>query len=158
MDSEVKGLPELRKKLERLGKLYPEAMGAALYQEGMSIWRNAVKKAPVEFGVLRNSAYVSPPFRDGGEIAVEIGFGTKYAVFQHERKRLKHPRGGEAGFLRSALNEAASGFLERLAQRTEQNVEKGVRAPAIGAPTAPRGSGTRRRSGSARLSARRGKR
>ncbi len=145
----------VRKRLQELEKLYPDALGAALYQEGLGIWNGAVKRAPVEFGVLRNSAYVGPPTKQSGEIAIEVGFGTKYAAFQHQGEQLHHPRGGEAGFLAKTINERASGFLERLAQRTEENVARNVRAPAIGAPTAPPASGSRRR---ARLSARRSRR
>lgn len=140
------GVPAMKKEAERLAKLYPEATGAALYQEGLNIWNHAVKNAPVEFGVLRNAAYVSPPTNLRGEVGVEIGFGTKYAVYQEATEGLNHPRGGEAHYLQRAVTAAGEGYLERLGQRIQQNAERGVRAPALGAPTTPQAGTARRRS------------
>lgn len=145
LDLQLAGAPEVKKNLERLARLYPEALGAALYQEGMGVWRDAVKRAPVEFGVMRNSAYVSPPMRDGNDIATEIGFGTKYAVYQEQTEGLQHPRGGDAHYLRDAILEMQSGYLERLGKRTEQNVQAGIRAPVIAAPTRPKVGGSKKR-------------
>ncbi len=148
---ELKGDKAIQQRLEKLAAQYPDATGAALYQEGLSIWRTAAKRVPVEHGVLRSSAYVGPPVRDAGGLSVEIGFGTKYAVFQEAREGLRHPRGGQAHYLGSALTEASAGFLERLGQRIEQNVARGVTAPALAAPTEPAVSGAGRRSSRPRL-------
>lgn len=145
LDLKLEGARELKAELRKLEKLFPDAMAAALYQEGMGIWRASVKRAPVEFGVLRNSAYVSPPTKDGPDIAVEVGFGTKYAVYQEEGEGMEHPRGGQAHYLQQSIEEAKSGYLERLAQRTKQNAERGVKAAVIAAPTAPKESASRRR-------------
>jgi Bacteriophage HK97-gp10, putative tail-component len=140
------GEREVRRKLEQLADAYPAAAGAALYQEGMQLWNGAVKRAPVEFGVLRNSAYVSPPVKaGGGNITVEVGFGTSYAVAQHESLHYRHPRGGEAKYLENAMTIQAVGMLGRLVDRIEENVRKGVSAPALGAPSRPRVSSKRRR-------------
>lgn len=144
LDLKLEGEREIKQELRRLEKLYPDAMGAALYQEGLSLWRAAVKRAPVEFGVLRNSAYVSPPMKDGPTIGVEAGFGTKYAVYQEEGEGYHHPRGGEAHYFGKSVEEAKSGYLERLAQRTKQNAESGVKAPVISAPTSPQSASRRR--------------
>lgn len=130
----------VRRRLEQLADDFPGAAGAALYQEGMQLWNASVKRAPVEFGVLRNSAYVSPPVESGGgNITVEVGFGTEYAVAQHETLGYRHPRGGEAKYLANAMTAQAVGMLARLVDRVEENVRNGVTAPAIGgAPRAPR--------------------
>jgi hypothetical protein len=133
---EMKGSEEIKRKLLEMRDKHMEALAAALYQEGFEIWREAVKRAPVEHGVLRNSAYVAPP--EGTENpVVEVGFGTKYAVFQHERTELRHPRGGEAKFLERTVDERMGGFLERLAARTMENVKTGVGVTPLSAPTEP---------------------
>jgi hypothetical protein len=146
MSVTVRGEAAIRRELLKLAKKYPGAAGAALYQEGMGLWNAAVKRTPVEFGVLRNSAYVSPPTQRGANVTVEVGFGTEYAIPQHERLDYQHPRGGEAKYLSNAIALAQPGALERLAKRTQRNVEAGVEAPAIGAaPQRPKGGGSSRR-------------
>lgn len=145
MSVTVQGEAAIRKKLLELAKRYPGAAGAALYQEGMQLWNKAVRLTPVEFGVLRNSAYVSPPVERGNNVTVEVGFGTQYAIPQHERLDYQHPRGGQAKYLSTAVVQAQPGALERLGERIQRNVEAGVTAPAIGAaPQRPKSGGSRR--------------
>lgn len=141
----VRGAEGIKRQLKELAKRYPDATGAALYQEGMALWNTSVKRTPVEYGVLRNSAYVAPPTKRGSsDIVVEVGFGTEYAIPQHERLDYRHPRGGQAKYLASAINEAKPGALERLAKRVRSNVRSNVAAPAIAAPTRPRAKRGRR--------------
>lgn len=137
LSARLEGDKALRKRIDQLARDYPLALGAALYQEGFGLWADAVKRTPVEFGVLRNSAYVSPPMQRKGEVTIEVGYGTKYAVRQHEETGYQHTRGGEAKYLANAIAARTSGFLERLAQRTEANVKANVRAPTVQAPTTP---------------------
>jgi hypothetical protein len=147
MSVTTRGEQGIRRELLKLAKQYPGAAGAALYQEGMDLWNASVKRAPVEFGVLRNSAYVSPPTQRGANVTVEVGFGTEYAIPQHERLDYQHPRGGEAKYLATSIAVAQGGALARLAERTRRNVASGVTAPAIGAaPEKPKAGGSSRRS------------
>lgn len=110
---EVQGGPELKRALQRAADGLPAAFGAALYRFGVAIASNALPRVPVEFGLLRASHYVSPP-KDRDRPSVEIGFGTRYAVAQHERTGYKHPRGGEAGYLRRAVEALAPRALSML--------------------------------------------
>lgn len=141
MSATVKGAAAIKRNLLKLARKYPGAAGAALYQEGMEVWRESVKRAPVEYGVLRTSAYVAPPTKQGKDVVVEVGFGTEYAIPQHERLDYRHPRGGEAKYLANAMTVARVGMLERLAKRIQSNVEQGIEAPAIGAPSRPKRGG-----------------
>jgi len=110
---EVQGGPELKRALQRAANGFPAAFGAALYRFGVAIASNALPRVPVEFGLLRASHYVTPP-KDADRPSVEIGFGTRYAAFQHERTGLRHPRGGEAGYLRRAVEALAPRALSML--------------------------------------------
>jgi hypothetical protein len=139
LDAEVLGSEAVRKELDRLGKAYPEAMARALYQQGVQVWSEAVRRAPVEFAVLRTSGYAAPPVKDGeGHTYVEVGFGTHYAVYQHENGNLRHPRGGEDHYLQKAVEATVS--IDKIAAWTRENVEKGLGVKALrpGAPKSPR--------------------
>lgn len=122
---QVEGQREIRERIKELGKKYPRAMAGAIYKLGVAILGNAIPRVPVEFGVLRSSAYVSPPEGQGVDANVELGFGTEYAVPQHERTDYKHPRGGEAKFLEKAIDSLAPSALTLLAQWCEQLQKSG---------------------------------
>ncbi len=110
----VEGEEKIRANIRALGKAYPEAMAAALYKLGVVIIAEGQRRAPVEFGVLRASAYVSPPEGVGVKANVELGFGTVYALPQHERTDYRHPKGGEAKYLEKAVNQYAPTSLQLL--------------------------------------------
>lgn len=145
----VTGMRQLERRLKQLAKEYPQAAAAALYQEGMRLWADAAKRAPVEFGVLRNSAYATPPIDRNGQAVVEVGFGTEYAWVQHQRTDYEHPRGGEAKYLENALNALRSGYVERMIEGIKKNVAAGVKSVTLQAPPRPGGS-FRMKSGAAR--------
>lgn len=121
----LKGADEISKRAAQWIKRYENATAAALYQEGLAIDAKAVAKTPVDSGRLRATHYVAPPVKDKGRMTVEIGFGTDYAVYVHERTEVGHPV-GEAKFLEKALNERTSGFKERMAKRVRANLRSGV--------------------------------
>lgn len=129
------GAKELQDEVMRLAREYPQAMGRALYQQGMQVWAEAVRRAPVEFGVLRSSGYTAPPTQQGDNTLVEVGFGTHYAVYQHEKK-LNHPRGGEDHYLKNAVDAMVS--LDKIAAWTRKNVEQGKGTVALPEGTARR--------------------
>lgn len=135
----IKGIEQIAAELKKLAAKYPKAIAGALYQEGFDIWRESVKRAPVEFGVLRSSAYVSPPTAtSSGVPRVEIGFGTNYAIPQHERLDYKHPRGGRAKYLQSVLEEMSPSMLARVARRTKALADAGTTITELPAPKRPR--------------------
>ena len=112
---EIRGGPELQRALRSVRGVFPAALGAALYRFGVAIASNALPRTPVEFGLLRASHYVSPP-KDEDRPTVEIGFGTRYAVAQHEQAHLRHPRGGQAFYLRNAVDALSPRALQLLAR------------------------------------------
>jgi len=114
MAFEFRGVEELQRNLNRLAKEYPEAAEQALHEEAEIIMADAKERCPVDTGRLRATGYVQPP--SDGE--VEIGFGTDYGIYVHERTELNHPS-GEAKFLENAINARMDGYLERLAKRVK---------------------------------------
>lgn len=131
------GAKEAQRELKRIAKAAPGALARGLYQMGVEVQAEAVRRAPVETGILRTSGYVAPPEQEDGEPSVEVGFGTVYAAVQHEGVDFEHPRGGEAKYLENAVKAKAS--LERLATFTRSNFEKGLGVEALPklAPTRP---------------------
>jgi hypothetical protein len=139
MASKVKaslsGDKALLKELRRLEKKAPGAVERALYQQGIAIIGNAIRRAPVQFGVLRGAAYVAPPMEAPGGAIVQLGFGTVYAAAQHEGEDFNHPRGGEAKYLEKAVASEAS--PKRIADWAKENIAKGLSSTSI--PGAPEG-------------------
>lgn len=73
---------------------------------------------PVDTSALRSSGYfeIKPRSLEG-----EIGYGTDYAMKQHEDMSLQHPNGGQAKFLEIALHQVRG---DRLANFIKNEVEK----------------------------------
>lgn len=132
----VKGTEKVAARIREVRDKYLEAVAAALYQEGFDIWREAVQRCPVETGLLRSSAYVAPPTGRSNP-RVEVGFGTNYAIAVHENLEAQHPRGGEAKFLERTVDEHMGGYLQRLCDRAQENVGRGVGVAPLGAPEEP---------------------
>ena len=123
----VTGSEQVRSAIRSLAKKYPRAMAAAVYKLGVAIMSDALPRVPVEFGVLRASHYVAPPDNAGtADVDVEVGFGTVYAVPQHERMDYRHPRGGQAKYLESAVRAVEGRALDLLARWAQEAVESGA--------------------------------
>lgn len=113
----VRGDKKLVADFNRLTKRYAKGLGAAVYRLGVAVLSDALPRTPVEFGVLRASGYVSPPTA-GEHPTVEVGFGTVYAVPQHERMDYNHPRGGGPKFLARAVAAVSPRALQLLMKWT----------------------------------------
>lgn len=137
LDFRLEGERLLIRRLELQLRKHRGAVARAMYAEGFAVQADAQKRAPVEFAVLRTSAYTSPPA--GPDLAVETGFGTDYAVYQHEKTELRHPRGGEAKYLQNALDARRGKMLANLAKRAADNIASGQTSPTISplGPTRP---------------------
>ena len=96
----VKGLDTTLKNLNRVIQQTEGNVRKGLSKAGLFIKAEAVERAPVEFGTLRNSAFSqlsSISFR--GKPSVKVGFTAKYAPYVHEAPmKLKgQPRPGNKG-------------------------------------------------------------
>lgn len=133
---ELKGLRQVNRALADYAKKYPVATANAMYTEMHEVEAEATRRAPVEFAVLRGSAYTVPP--TSKSLTTETGFGTVYAARQHEELGWNHPRGGEAKYLENAYRARSNGMLQRLAKYIMRLVERDVKTePAAISNTKP---------------------
>jgi len=79
------------------------------------IRRRAVEQAPRRSGALAASAAV-----EASGPRARVTFGADYAAIQHERRGLRHPGGGQAGFLADAV--AAPATLRAMAEGFEKGM------------------------------------
>ncbi len=115
---------------------YPEALGAALYEEASLIFVESQEEVPVDTGRLLNSGGVSPPIGKTNP-RVEIFYGTDYALPVHERDT-PHVI-GKSKFLEDPFRRAVPGMLDRLAERTMDHVINGTGiTPLAIRPPAPK--------------------
>lgn len=130
----LQGSKEVRERLRLLAGTGPEAVAKALYLVGANVRTEAMVRAPLRYGALRNSAYLTMPALRDGDPVVKIAFSAPYAVYQHEGD-FNHPRGGERYFLRKAFEAKAS--LQEVADKARELLERGVGAISPLAPTSP---------------------
>lgn len=145
------GSEKVLREMRKLARDYPKAFAAALYKLGVAIMSDALPRTPVEFGVLRSSGYVSPPRGQGERAEVEVGFGTVYAVPQHERMDYRHPRGGGPKYLERAIGSVAPRALPLLRKWTLEAAEsKASWGQVAGMPTRPNVSSSTAKKASAK--------
>ena len=97
-------------------------VAAALKAEMMLVLEEAKSRVPVDTGALRDSGRVEIEDNGSGPIRARITFGNEtvhYAVEVHENIQAHHPRGGEAKYLESALNEEARLLLAAVVRRVD---------------------------------------
>lgn len=124
MAVEFDGLEELNAALSRLAPVVSEEAQAGLFAGGLIIQRESQKNTPVEYNVLRASAFTNKKPK-----GVEVGYGAEYAIYVHENmeQTLKgEPRESGLGtywnpggpkFLEKAVNENAGEVFEQVRKR-----------------------------------------
>lgn len=122
----------------RLRVRQAEAAMRSLKHSGEDLLGRAVPLAPIEEGTLRGSAALAfivngRRFEGAGAyvaalaeavglarrgalrtIDVEVSFNTVYAGYQHERRDLVHPLGGQADYLGQPLRENSGRYARAL--------------------------------------------
>lgn len=126
---ELSGLNQVQTLLKKYGKKYPLATAHAMYAEMYEVQAESTRRAPVEAGLLRRSAYTAPP--TSKNLIAETGFGTEYAARQHEELTWHHPRGGEAKYLENAIKHRSTNMLKRIGDLIKRLVERGVEGEPI---------------------------
>jgi hypothetical protein len=134
----VIGLERVKLAVDRNDEWIRDALHAALYEEGLAIDKASIKEVPVRHGRLKQSHYVAP-ISEGDRPKVEVGYGTDYAVFVHERVDLNHKSPTKAKYLQDPMERAKAGFASRLAKRTKRNwqAKRGLGSVKGQAPTRP---------------------
>lgn len=127
----VDGVADVMAQLKKRMRDYPDAAGFALYRAGIRIQAEAQRRAPVQFDVLRGSAYTSAPHKSGQDMEVETGFGTQYAATQHEG-HFDHPGGGERRYLANAVSEQLGTMLQKMGRDIDHSVKTGEKYGQVG--------------------------
>jgi hypothetical protein len=132
IDVELEGMDSLIRKLDALGDDAPEALGAALYQEGERIMTTSKQEfVPVDTGTLRGTGHVEDPVVSGTSVSVTLGYGgpaAPYALVVHENRLLNHPNGGQWKYLERPALEATQNnkMPSRLAKSVNTWIKKTV--------------------------------
>lgn len=111
----VSGFPEAIARLVGFGAIVDESWENACEELADEILLDAIKRAPLETGKLRDSGKVTKKGR-GTKAVYSVGFGAPYAMYVHEQveMRLKGmPRrgAGRTGFYWDPQGEAEAEFL-----------------------------------------------
>lgn len=119
----LRGVSEMRAKLERLRQRFPHMTAAALYQEIEVEVKEVKRRTPVDTGTLRNSVRQVGPEVRGRMITTWIAAGgasATYAIYVHEDLEAIHPV-GQAKFIESVIMESRPYLAARVARRIELN-------------------------------------
>jgi hypothetical protein len=121
---------KFRKKLSRAARLAPAETTRALTDITLDLKGEVGRRAPIESGDLRGSAYAK--VEGGKRPAGEVGVNAVYALRQHEDLTMRHDRtdgyrrkdgttvnmvaGGEAKYIEKPLKERLPRYRARLEQ------------------------------------------
>lgn len=100
MSNKVVGGKQMIDALYRKGQGIHKETRGQLLACGALIIGDALPRTPIEFGLLRKSAYFR--MKPSGEDIVEFGYTQAYALWVHENMEAHHPV-GEAKFLTNAM-------------------------------------------------------
>jgi hypothetical protein len=118
---QIRGLPELKAKMRKLGMDVDFVLAQELYREAEEIMgESKAHYVPVDTGVLAGTGHVKPPkIRRGSGAVVTMGYGgaaKAYAIVQHERLDYRH-NVGQAKYLEVPTLLAARGMGGRIGER-----------------------------------------
>lgn len=154
---EMKGLPNLQKRIEAIGKHTPNVVAIALNEEAHTILADSVTNyAPHDTGHLKNTAKVELPVVTNREVSVQFGYGADYALAVHENPRtgvtggkspsgqqyrswsrtggwkyLEEPLKSHAPEVAVKLRKDIDAFVESLGDGSEVNVRRMPRGPSF---------------------------
>jgi hypothetical protein len=129
----LKGVEQVQAAFKSAQRRWPEGIGTALYKAGVQFIADAVRRAPIEHGTLRRSAYVSAP-APKDRPRVELGFGVVYAYRQHEGD-YEH-KDGERHYLKNAIESQIGNVTQRIPEWTKTAAE-GSKDTSSAYPRAP---------------------
>lgn len=102
--SGILGAKELQRAFKSAGKRNAEGLEIGLKRAGLFLQRESQKIVPVEYGVLRNTAFTRAE-GSGFDTVVRVGYEAIYAIFVHENLEAQHKPGKQAKFLEKPLRE-----------------------------------------------------
>lgn len=119
--SKVRGVAAAIRALKAEKQLIMERARIGLKKAGLHLQRASQKIVPVEFGVLKNSAFTRDESDMPRKIRVIVGYTASYAIYVHEDLNARHKPGKAAKFLESPARDMQS----ELADIVIREVRKG---------------------------------
>ena len=133
----IEGLQQAQQRLNRELAKIKVGVREGLLLVGLDCLGKSVSDAPVDKGDLRGSGYltydevlIARGTKDGKTVRVgnpqpgakdvaEIGFGTPYAVRQHEELEWRHPKGGKAKYLEDVVKLNTSRWVQMIRDKAQ---------------------------------------
>ena len=122
--AEIQGLDKVNKALARYGDAGSAAIRTAIYVKANNIMTDALRVTPLDHNPLRNSWYITRPYKSVG--FSEAGFGMEYAHHVHEMpndKNWSEPGTGNK-FLEKPFNKHKTTAVEEIARYAEKHLKK----------------------------------
>lgn len=114
----ISGIAEVMSNMKRYEAKLETAIESALNDIGADLQRRSQERAPIDTGDLRGSASFKLR-KMTGTFRLVVGFGTIYAMKQHENLEYKHPQGGEAKYLERPFFENQRKYVQLIKNRVE---------------------------------------
>jgi len=125
---QILGAKALAKEMKRARNRVACGLAAAIYQKGLQIMADSNEIVPVKDGRLKGSQYVAPP-KDIFDPVVELGYGTKYALYVHEMTQsgVTWTRSGSgAKYLERPLKKHKRGYRRWIKKKAWENYKRGI--------------------------------
>lgn len=122
----ITGVADVLKNLRARNALMAAAVERALKRGGLQLQRASQKKVPIEFGVLKNSAFTRATGKGYGTV-VTVGYTASYAIFVHENVEMAwrgRPRISGKGKYWDPQGIGQSKFLEEPARTMRGDLRK----------------------------------
>lgn len=94
----VTGVKNVVRNMDAATKRVGTGLHRGLVATGLFIQRESQILCPIEYGILRNSAFTRAT-GEGMDTQVEVGYTAHYAVYVHENLDARHASGTSAKFL-----------------------------------------------------------
>lgn len=117
--NQVEGVRDVLNNLNRANQRIAEGISRGLRLAGLTLQRESQKLVPVDFGVLKNSAFTRVVGQGYGTV-VSVGYTASYAMFVHEKVGMKlkgQPRPGGRGRYWDPQGRAQAKFIEEPSRR-----------------------------------------
>jgi len=127
IQAEVKRLKAEQDKLRKMTEEIPGELEQILFQEGWRVMNKSLRLAPIDYGLLRASARVDVPERDGNQVSVRLSYNTDYAVYVHDRNDKGQPvpykaPGTRSLFLKDPIEQGREEMERRISERMKRMV------------------------------------
>lgn len=106
--SGVSGISNINKNIKALNRKIQSATSEGLSMAGYELLTDSRVLVPVDTGAMIQSGAV----KRKAKYRIEVGYYTDYALKQHEILYYRHPKGGQAKFLTTPLQNNANRYRD----------------------------------------------